>query len=259
MRAFNGADVDGGCAAAATDAARLLEQLGHDVEDDAPAALFEPDLLAGSRALLATHAAAELDGWSARLGRALGEADVEPLTWLMVEQGRAVTGAAVLAALDRQHELAARATSLVAQPGRRRVRRPRHAGHGRARSAARGVQAGLRAGAGRRLRPGVQRHRPAGAVAAARLARRRDAPRRPIRRRVRPRGRPRPARVAARTGRSLVRPSTPGPSEGLRSPRVAERMLRTKPSGDGNPRMPCARWGSPSTSSTRWPRSQSSG
>ena len=46
-----------------------------------------------------------------RLGRTLGEADVEPLTWLMVEQGRAVSGAAVLAALDRQHELAARASS----------------------------------------------------------------------------------------------------------------------------------------------------
>ena len=110
-RAFNGVDVDRGCARAATDAARLLEELGHDVHEDAPAALFEPDLLAGSRVLLATHAAAELDAWSARLGRTLGEVDVEPLTWLMVEQGRAVSGAAVLAALDRQHELAARASS----------------------------------------------------------------------------------------------------------------------------------------------------
>jgi amidase len=110
-RAFNGVDVDGGCAAAANDAACLLEQLGHDVEEDAPATLFEPDLLAGARALLATHAAAELDAWSARLGRTLAEADVEPLTWLMVEQGRAVSGAAVLALLDRQHELTARASS----------------------------------------------------------------------------------------------------------------------------------------------------
>jgi amidase len=110
-RAFNGVDVDGGCAAAANDAARLLEQLGHDVEEDAPATLFEPVLLAGARALLAIHAAAELDAWSARLGRTLAEADVEPLTWLMVEQGRAVSGAAVLALLDRQHELAARASS----------------------------------------------------------------------------------------------------------------------------------------------------
>jgi amidase len=115
-RAFNGVDVDGDCAAAATDAARLLEQLGHDVEEDAPATLFEPELLAGARALLATHAAAELDAWSARLGRTLAEADVEPLTWQMVEQGRAVSGAAVLALLERQHELAARASSWWRSP-----------------------------------------------------------------------------------------------------------------------------------------------
>jgi amidase len=117
-RALSGVDVDGDCAAAATDAAHLLEQLGHDVEEDAPATLFEPDLLAGARALLATHAAAELDAWSARLGRTLAEADVEPLTWLMVEQGRAVSGAAVLALLDRQHELAAQASSWWRGPAR---------------------------------------------------------------------------------------------------------------------------------------------
>jgi amidase len=109
VRAFNDADVEEGCVGAARDAARLLERLGHDVEEAAPAALFEPDLLAGSRILLATHAAAEVELWSARLGRSLDEADLEPLTWRMVEQGRAVTGAEVLAALDRQHELAARA------------------------------------------------------------------------------------------------------------------------------------------------------
>jgi amidase len=108
LRAFNDADVDEECVAAARDAARLLEELGHDVEEDAPPALFEPDLLAGARTLLATHAAAEVASWSVRLGRSLGEADLEPLTWRMVEQGRAVSGAEVLAALDRQHELAAR-------------------------------------------------------------------------------------------------------------------------------------------------------
>ena len=118
VRAFNDADVDEGCAAAAIDAARLVEQLGHDVEEDAPAALFDPDLLAGSRTLLATHAAAEVQFWSARLGRPLGEEDVEPLTWRMVEQGRAVTGAEVLAVLDRQHELAAMAMTWWRGPGR---------------------------------------------------------------------------------------------------------------------------------------------
>jgi amidase len=76
IRAFNDADVDAGCAAAAVGAAKLLEQLG-----------------------------------AARLGRSLGEDDVEPLTWRMVDEGRRVTGAEVLALLDRQHELAREAAT----------------------------------------------------------------------------------------------------------------------------------------------------
>jgi amidase len=118
VRAFNGADVDDGCAAAATGAAKLLEELGHAVDEDAPPALFEPDLLAGARALLATNAAAQLDEWAARLGRSLGEDDVEPLTWRMVGEGRAVTGAEVLALLDRQHELARQVATWWGDAGR---------------------------------------------------------------------------------------------------------------------------------------------
>jgi amidase len=118
IRAFNGAEVDDGCAAAAAGAAKLLEELGHDVDEDAPPALFEPDLLAGARALLAANAAAQLDEWAARLGRDLGEDDVEPLTWTMVSEGRTVKGAAVLALLDRQHELARQAATWWGGAGR---------------------------------------------------------------------------------------------------------------------------------------------
>ena len=118
VKAFTGADVDGGCAEAATDAATLLDQLGHDVDESAPTALFEADLLAGSRTLFTANAAAALADWSARLGRSLGEADVEPLTWQMVEAGRAVTGAELLAVLDRQHELSRLAASWWRGPDR---------------------------------------------------------------------------------------------------------------------------------------------
>jgi amidase len=109
LRAFNGAEVDDGCAAAAVDAAIQLDGLGHVVEEAAPSALFDPGLLAGARLLLAVHAAAELDAWSRALGRALGEADVEPATWQAVQDGRTVTGAEVLAVLARQQELARQA------------------------------------------------------------------------------------------------------------------------------------------------------
>ena len=116
--AFTGADVEEGCAAAATEAAALLAELGHDVDVGAPNELFARELLDGTRALFSANAAAALDDWSARLGRQLGEADVEPLTWQTVQAGRRVTGAELLAVLDRQHELSTQAASWWRGPDR---------------------------------------------------------------------------------------------------------------------------------------------
>ena len=118
VRAFTGVDVDAECAQAATTAATLLETLGHDVDEAAPPELFEADLLTGSRTLFNANAAATLADWATRLGRSLDEADVEPLTWQMVEAGRAVTGADVLTILDRQHELSRQATKWWRGPDR---------------------------------------------------------------------------------------------------------------------------------------------
>jgi amidase len=109
--AFNGAEVDEGCAAAANAAATLLEQLGHDVEQAWPSGVFEPDLLPDARTLLAVHTAADVAAWSAALGRELAEDDLEPITWQSVVLGRAVTGADVLALLGRQQERARAITS----------------------------------------------------------------------------------------------------------------------------------------------------
>jgi amidase len=105
VKAFNDADVEDGCRRAAVDAAELLAALGHDVDEDAPPELFEPELMAAARALLAANAAAAVDAWSTHLGRTLDENDVEPLTWRMVQDGRSVSGAEVLTLLDRQHEI----------------------------------------------------------------------------------------------------------------------------------------------------------
>jgi amidase len=116
--AFTGAEVEEGCAAAATEAAALLADLGHDVEEGAPNELFARDLLDGTRSLFTANAAAVVDDWAARLGRELGEADLEPLTWQIVHAGRAVTGAELLTVLDRQHELSRRAATWWRGPGR---------------------------------------------------------------------------------------------------------------------------------------------
>jgi amidase len=111
IRAFTGAEVDAGCAGAAIDAAKLLEDLGHDVDEDAPAVLLDGELLRTSRTVLSANAAAMLDRWSAALGRDLGADDVEPLTWEMVEAGRAVTAATLLETMERQQQLARRAVA----------------------------------------------------------------------------------------------------------------------------------------------------
>jgi amidase len=111
VEAFNGAEVDGECVAAAAAAAALLGDFGHDVEEAAPRPLFEPDLLAGARTLLAVHAVAEVAAWSKVLGRELGASDVEPATWQAVEEGRQVQGSEVLDVLTRQQEIVRRALS----------------------------------------------------------------------------------------------------------------------------------------------------
>ena len=80
-RAFNGVDVDARLRDGRDDAARLLEQLGHDVDGGRTGGAVRARSARRVARPAATHAAAELDAWSARLGRTLGEADVEPLTW----------------------------------------------------------------------------------------------------------------------------------------------------------------------------------
>ncbi len=102
---FTGVEPDPGCVQAARDAARLLEGLGHHVEEAWPAALYDPDLLGGATSLAAAQGALALDEWSAALGRELGEDDVEPTTWRAVSTGRALSGAEVVRALERQEEL----------------------------------------------------------------------------------------------------------------------------------------------------------
>jgi amidase len=105
LHAFTGVDVDEGCLEAARSAARLLESLGHRVEEAWPAALYDPDLLPGATNLAAAHTASTVDAWSAVLGRELGEGDVEPPSWSLVARGRGLSGIDVMRALQRQEEL----------------------------------------------------------------------------------------------------------------------------------------------------------
>ncbi|WP_307781131.1 amidase [Rhabdothermincola sediminis] len=93
-----GGEPHSACRAAVERTGQALEDLGHRVDWSAPDALelsLDDALL-----MFPVFAARELDRWSARTGRVIGEDDVEPATWVMAEIGRSVTAARYLACLD---------------------------------------------------------------------------------------------------------------------------------------------------------------
>lgn len=97
--AFNGADVEAECVAAANDAAAVLERLGHGIEVSSPPGLHSDELHAAMRTAMAATVDAELRLLSAEIGRDLGETDIEPNSWKAVGGSRALTPADLLRAL----------------------------------------------------------------------------------------------------------------------------------------------------------------
>jgi amidase len=88
------------CRAAALGAGRLLESLGHHVEESHPAALDHPQET--GRTFLArwsTGARTAIINAGRLAGRELGEDDVEPPTWLMASIGDATSGVDLALAL----------------------------------------------------------------------------------------------------------------------------------------------------------------
>jgi amidase len=96
------------CVAAAEETARLLESLGHTVEDEHPRALTDPDISQAFLPCYGTWTALALDWWGQLLGRPLTAADVEPATWAVAEVGRGVSGTQFVAALTAIHHYSAR-------------------------------------------------------------------------------------------------------------------------------------------------------
>jgi len=79
------------CVAAAADTGRLLESLGHTVEETFPAALLDPALVGHFTTLWSATLVYNLRYWERKVGREITAADVEPLTWSLAEMGRAIT------------------------------------------------------------------------------------------------------------------------------------------------------------------------
>jgi amidase len=79
------------CVEAAEAAGALLESLGHHVEHSAPKALYDPEIVGQFTTLWAGGLAALIKSWEGVLGTAVTQADVEPLTWGLLEIGRATS------------------------------------------------------------------------------------------------------------------------------------------------------------------------
>jgi amidase len=90
--------VDPDCVAALESAAKLCEELGHEVTEGAPA--VSGDMLTQAFLVLWTAgASATIDASAMLLGRAATKDDVEPLSWALAEAGRAHSAGTYLMAI----------------------------------------------------------------------------------------------------------------------------------------------------------------
>ena len=92
------------CIAAVTETARLLESLGHHVEESYPVALDDShERFSHVWTLVASSVAAVLDYWSKKIGKPIGPDDVELHNWTMAEIGRRRTTVEYISAIDWLH------------------------------------------------------------------------------------------------------------------------------------------------------------
>jgi len=91
------------CLAAADHAATLLADLGHHVELTHPAALDEPESVLAYVAVVASNTARAVESWGQKVGRPIAPDDLEPLTWALVERGRATSAPELLASIEYVH------------------------------------------------------------------------------------------------------------------------------------------------------------
>jgi amidase len=84
------------CRAAVAGAARLLESLGHHVEQSAPAAMFEPEFTGHFDTLIAADAEATFQAFERLLGHPIGDEEIEPRNAAYRRAGRALGAVAYL-------------------------------------------------------------------------------------------------------------------------------------------------------------------
>jgi Asp-tRNA(Asn)/Glu-tRNA(Gln) amidotransferase A subunit family amidase len=101
-RPFNGAPVEAECVRAAEAAARLCEELGHSVDEAAPA-FDAAGLDQHYNLVFAVGAAGNIRLRARALGRELEPSGFERVTWAMLEEAERVTGPAFVQSVNRLH------------------------------------------------------------------------------------------------------------------------------------------------------------
>src|SRR5438093_12158299 len=94
-----GAPLHADCSAAVADVARLLESLGHTVEESHPAALDEQEYNEPFTDVVACHAGETLEEMGRLAGKTITQQDVELGTWTFAERGRRLSAGRYLAAI----------------------------------------------------------------------------------------------------------------------------------------------------------------
>lgn len=101
-QAPTGVPVDRECRQAVEDAAALCAELGHEVEEGAPA--FDVEALGEAMiTIISASTRALLDGRARQLGRPYTEADLEPATWAMVRNAGEMEAARYVDAVNAIH------------------------------------------------------------------------------------------------------------------------------------------------------------
>jgi amidase len=84
------------CRVAVASVARLLESLGHHIDQSAPAAMFEPELLRQFNTIIAADTEATMQAFEMLLGRPIGEDEIEPRNAAYRRAGKALDAVAYL-------------------------------------------------------------------------------------------------------------------------------------------------------------------
>jgi amidase len=91
------------CESAVRGMARTLEALGHHVEEAYPKALDDADTPLLWVQLVCANIARVLDAFGEQYGRAIGQDDVEPLTFTLAQIARSLSAAQHVANVDKMH------------------------------------------------------------------------------------------------------------------------------------------------------------